>query len=370
MGLIKRTVRAITFSLLSGITALSTVAFAQPSPPKPPTNLRVVPQRMTDAEGRFFAFEALVAQKCLSCHRPGGSGSDFTLYKSEYAWVNSSGLVVPGNFNNSTLNLYLKGGPNTVPPFGTMPPGIAFSSQERDIVKNWVDNLAPPPPPPSPTPSPTLPPTATPTPGTTPTPSGSPTPTPTPGSGTLYSPSDAAPPLGSGEFVKSVLDQAFGPSAASITQSQVSFYRSIFGGACDRMGQPPATGEGNDVCTGFDASLFSAPVVPKDSARRYGRLWLACLRLVSTPATRDYAIQTATGTSNLAFLSTNPIPTTTHLGNAYKLFYPAQPAPPAAALTALTTAATIARQQNPTDNYIAWQTVLMAMCGDPFWQVR
>ena len=400
--------------LLSALLSLGVTSISQAQAPEPPKNLRVAPQRMTEQEARYYAFEAIIHTKCLSCHRTGGSATDFTPLTTPYAWVANSGLVIPGDFDNSPLNYYLKGGPINSPPFGTMPLGIDLLPTERQAIKAWVDALTTPVLPPSPTPLATLPPspsptgtpaatpTSTPLPGTptasptstpvntgspTPTPSATSTPTPTPtststmtptptptippGLPSWHAPTNAKPPIGTGEYVKSVLDAVFGTSAGSITQSDIAYFRSIFGGPCAIMGDPPAaSGYVQEICSGVDATIFTAPVVVSDSARRYGKLWQACLRLAGTAATRDAAIMKIANTTSVAFLSTNPLPTQTHIVRAYQLFYPGKPNPPQSVIDSLSNAALAARQAHPTDNFIAMQALLAALCGDPFYQVR
>jgi hypothetical protein len=134
--------------------------------PAPPSNQIVSHQRLTDADLRFIGAQQILAIKCLSCHRVGGTASNFAPYlESDFAWVDA-GFVVPGRAQDSILYKYLKGSGFTQAPFGSMPQVGALSSSELAILRGWIDQM----PPPTPTPSPTPVPTTSATPSETPVP--------------------------------------------------------------------------------------------------------------------------------------------------------------------------------------------------------
>jgi len=339
--------KAILFpALLAGILFVQ-ITFADTTIPNPPGNQSVTYKTLSAAEFRFASALSVISQKCLGCHRGGGSATDFTaLLASEGLWV-SANLVVPGQSQNSLLYKYLQGSGFSPPPLGSMPLGGTLSTAERILIRDWIDRML------------------------NPGPGPSPTPTATPG-GTSYGlePSQAVPRLGSRDYVKSVLDQVFGPLAASVTDPEVFFRISIFGGVCDQMGQLPATGEGEDQCSGVDASKFSAPIIAPASPSRAGRNIQACNRLVfnSNDQIARYAITQATQLSDLSYLNSNPIPTAAQIVAAYTMFNPGEPAPPQAAIDSLNLLAQVV--QEPAKPLDPWRYVLLLLCYYPQWQVK
>jgi len=339
--------KAILFLTLFTGFAAAELTFADTTVPNPPSNQSVTYKQLSAAEFRFASALSVIAQKCLGCHRIGGSATDFTtLLASESLWV-SANLVVPGQSLNSLLYKYLQGSGFSPAPLGTMPLGGTLSAAERLLIKDWIDQMQ--------------------APGSTPTP----TPTATPGGQTYgLAPSQAVPRLGAREYVKSVLDQVFGPLATSVTNPEVLFRISIFGDRCDPMGQLPATGEGPDVCSGVDSSTFASPIVTVASPSRAGRSIQACNRLVfnSNDQMVRYAITQATQISDLTYLNSNPIPTGAQLAAAYAIFNPGEAAPPQAVFDKLNLLAQAVQEANkPLD---PWRYVLLMLCYYPQWQVR
>lgn len=345
------------------LSTASTV-FADTVPPAPPTDQKANYLQMTTQQLRSLGAQKIIAAKCMSCHKLGGSGLDFTPYLgSDDKWVKSS-LVVAGKSAESALYKYLTGSGFTSPPLGTMPLGAALSASELATIKSWIDGID------------------TITPGGTPTPTSMATPTPTATatpntSGILILPSQSAPTLGDRAFVKSVLDDVFGPSAATVTTNQVYKMISIFGGQCDQMGQVPAIGQGPDTCIGVDVSVFSSPFIPSSTASRAGQTVKVCNALSFNDTTLQYAIQQATQKTDLTYLKTNTIPTAAEIVKAFTLFYPGGLQPSQTVLdrlSALGAAAQNVGSSCPGSDLNChldpWRYVFLALCYDQDWQVN
>jgi hypothetical protein len=337
------------FYIFYAILYFCSNATAQNSPPLQPSSLRMAYGSPTLP--RFTAAMNVVFTKCLSCHRNGGSATDFTRYlTNEPLWITAN-YVVPGKSQSSLLFKYLRGSGFSPSPLGTMPIGGIFTLEELEIFRVWIDQMGN---------------------------SGNiPTPTPIPGtqSGEPMLASQDYPRMGDRKYVKSVLDQIFGPSAASTTNTLILPSASIFGGSCDSMRQAPAsTQNGGDTCSDIDTNSYSAPYIPNSSTLRAGQSMKACNILVFDDMTIQYAIKNVLNVTDLGFLTNNPIPSNANIISAYNLFFPSKEPPPQKAIESLITLATTVRStscstQFPNCHYDPWRYVLLAICYQPDWQV-
>lgn len=84
-------------------------------------------------EERLVAAYSVIEKNCISCHN--GYHNNYSSYKSSDNWV-ETGLVVPGDFENSFLVKKLKNYG------GTMPQGGAsLGSSEIEAIQSWIENL-------------------------------------------------------------------------------------------------------------------------------------------------------------------------------------------------------------------------------------
>ena len=350
--------RQISILSLLAMTLLSLVGAIDVSAdtlaPMPPGNQRVRTRHLADNEYRFASALHIIAVKCVSCHRPGGSASDFTAYMPAESLFVSANLIVPGQPQNSLLYKYLIGSGFSPPPLGTMPLGTSFSTAELNIIRDWITNIG--------------------TPTTVPTPLPS---EPGPSGSVGLSPAGASPRLGDRFFVKAVLDQVFGPSAAPITAAQIQNLVSIFGGACDPMGAMPPNGQNSDiVCPNVDAQIIGASFIPPPSTSRAGQTIKVCNVLSFNDSALQFAIRAAIQSSDLTYLGAAPVPTQAQIQAAYHLFNPGSPDLPASgvdSLSALANATVDASYprcaaQNRNCQLDPWRYVILALCGDPEWQ--
>ena len=92
----------------------------------------------------------VLEQKCISCHRPGGSASFsviWTNHPKPFSEVKEDDVkkiatIVPGSADQSSLAYRLKGfigGPNGANK--NMPIGLGLEESERDAVVNWINSL-------------------------------------------------------------------------------------------------------------------------------------------------------------------------------------------------------------------------------------
>jgi hypothetical protein len=344
---------AITFAVVHILTlfSLCAPAFGQGAVGEHPGNLQIRfgPPSST---ARFSTAMGIITAKCVSCHKVGGSATDFLRFLSnEYGWVDSN-FVVPGDSRASLLYKYLQGSGFKPAPLGTMPLGGTFSSSELATLRAWIDQMSPEPPQPTPTATP-------------------------PAQGGVRLPSQNFPRLGDRFFVKSVFDDIFGPAAEVTTNALVVKSVSNFGGSCDPMGQPPATGQGGDTCAQVDISDISASYIPSASTPRAGLTMKVCNVLAFNDATLEYAVKNATQKSDIEYLKTNSIPSADEIISAYNLFYPSKEPPSTAALESLAVLARVV--QSPTfpacpagkaKCYLdPWRYLLLAICYQPDWQV-
>ena len=117
----------------------------------------VTPSPTATVNTPFSSAMSVISNKCVSCHN-GGSGRDFTAYLSnEQGWI-SSGMVVAGSAQSSSLYQYLQG--TGLSP-GNMPLGLpALTAIELTAIQSWINQIqarnpaSSPTPVPSPSPSP------------------------------------------------------------------------------------------------------------------------------------------------------------------------------------------------------------------------
>ncbi len=270
----------------------------------------------------------------------------------EARWVQAN-YVVPGKSLESLLYKYLQGSGFSPAPLGTMPLGSGLSSYELVVLKAWIDQMG----------TPSEVPVATPTPALT---------------GTVLIGSQDYPRLGDRRYMKSVFDEVFGPAAASTTNTLVLPSASLFGGSCDSMKQAPAsTQAGGDTCGDLDVSSYAAPFVPVSSTPRAGLTMKVCNILAFNDTTLQYAIKNATQKTDLAYLSTNSIPSSAEIVAAYNLFFTGKDTPPQAVITSLTTLAQAVQSPNfpscpaqrPNCQFDPWRYVFLVLCYQPDWQV-
>lgn len=114
----------------------------------------------------------ILQTNCSSCHgSTGGSGNVYGL--GNISHMVSSGLIVPGNPNQSLLYNEIVS--------NSMPPGNPLTATDRQVIQEWIVGVAASPAPaPAPSPAPSPSPTPAPAPSPTPTPSPSPAPAPSP----------------------------------------------------------------------------------------------------------------------------------------------------------------------------------------------
>lgn len=87
----------------------------------------------TDNEMIFKQVSNIMNQKCISCHSV--SGTNLKILKTNEQWIRS-GLIVPGEPENSPLFLSLKGEGGTMPLLTK-----ALETEEREIIYAWILSL-------------------------------------------------------------------------------------------------------------------------------------------------------------------------------------------------------------------------------------
>ncbi len=179
-------------------------------------------------------------------------------------------------------------------------------------------------------------------------------------SGNLLESSQESVRLGDRFYVKSFLDAIYGPAGTATTKSLILNALTKFGGPCDLASESGLT------CTGLDSADQSAPVLPGTSTPREGQRMKACNVLSFNDTALQYAIRTITGKTDLAYLTTTPLPSDSDIQLAYEMFYPGRGTIASSTLSKLKTLAQTAQDAKTLD---PWRYVILALCYAPDWQM-
>jgi hypothetical protein len=89
--------------------------------------------RSLQGEEKFIAAMKVVYNKCLDCHA-------YSDYATKADWI-ASGLVIPGDLENSILFSRLKG--SGVGGLEDMPQSGVLSQQELTTIRTWIQTMTP-----------------------------------------------------------------------------------------------------------------------------------------------------------------------------------------------------------------------------------
>jgi hypothetical protein len=189
--------------------------------------------------------------------------------------------------------------------------------------------------------------------------------------------------LGDKVYVKSVLDEIFGPSAAAATTQFVDSQTAAFGGPCEVFNAD------NNRCDSARANTQAA-ILPTSITTREAYRMRTCYTITSTDGVYDgvqkktvsvmnstahptvYAANQALGRDAFGKTADLTPPTASDLAAAYALFFPTR-TPPESVIHNLQAVADAARATYPAPannpNLEAWRNVLLTLCLAPDWQI-
>ena len=108
-------------------------------PPTQTENAEIKP--VNSSRVNFALFREVITKNCHLCHGQGSEVGNFAALKSEESWLLSD-YVVPGKPLESKIYLYLKKAEGSGPK--SMPPGEALASEQINIIKEYIEDLAEP----------------------------------------------------------------------------------------------------------------------------------------------------------------------------------------------------------------------------------
>jgi hypothetical protein len=187
------------------------------------------------------------------------------------------------------------------------------------------------------------------------------------GTNAPLSPGGAAPTqqllLGNRDYITSFFREIFTTagqesSLDAILREEVRPHLNAFGGACSMYSTL-----GESDCTlqdplGLDTNDMALPIGQSSSASREAWRLRACDRILDLPDAIAAAI------SKIPNASSSGVPSSADISGAFDLFYPGQ-VPDASVTGALQSLVA----ESAGNAHAAWQTLLLALCRSPGWQV-
>lgn len=166
-------------------------------------------------------------------------------------------------------------------------------------------------------------------------------------------------------YVSAVLNDIFGPGAATIINDNISTQMDYFGGGCDQYDKNVST---SNSCLNANCKLITCNgnnvidnQVGSSSVIRQGLLIKACEKIADVNANIIFALQPIAVFTTTA---TAPAINNANLTKAYSFFYRSEEAP-ASTISALMDIA----NQETSNNFNKWKFVLLALCTTPQWQI-